>query len=58
MPWVEVAVVLVFWTVAAFAVIALCLSVRQTDARLGRGRKDIRYARNDDSRPGPEAKVE
>jgi len=58
MPWVEVAVVLVFWTVGALAVIALCLSVRQTDARLGRGRKEIRYAKNNHSRPGPEATVE
>jgi hypothetical protein len=50
--------VLLFWTVSAFAVIALCLSVRQTDARLARGRKDSRYAKNDDQRPSPEATVE
>jgi hypothetical protein len=42
MPWVWVAVGLVLWTVAAFVVIALCTSVRQIDARLGRGRKRVR----------------
>ncbi len=58
MPWVWVAVVLVFWTVAAFAVIALCMSVRQTDARLGLGRKGVRYAKKAEPRPDPKAKVE
>ena len=58
MPWVWVAVVLVLWTVAAFAVIALCVSVRQIDAGLGRDRKRVRYAKKAESRPGAKAKVE
>ena len=58
MPWVWVAVVLVLWIVATFAVIALCRSVRQTDARLGRDRKGVRYAKKAEPQPGLKAKVE
>jgi hypothetical protein len=35
MPWVWVTLGLVLWIVAAFAVIALCVSVRKIDLRLG-----------------------
>ena len=58
MPWVWVAVVLVFWSVAAFAVVAMCLFVRQTDARLGRDRNGVRCANRAELRPDTEAKVE
>jgi hypothetical protein len=58
MPWVWVVAVLVCWTVAAFAVIALCVSVRRIDARLGFGRREVLDARKAEPRPNPEAKVE
>ena len=58
MPWFWVAVVLVLWSIGTVAVIALCISARQIDARLGRDRKDVRYAKTPKSRPGARAKVE
>ena len=58
MPWVWVAVGLIVWTIAACAVIALCMYVRQIDARLGRDRSGLQYARKADPRTGTEAKVE
>ena len=58
MPWVWVAVALVLWTVAAFAVIALCMSVRQIDARLGRDRKGARMTKQPEPRPGAGVEVE
>jgi hypothetical protein len=58
MPWVWIAVVLILWTVAALVVIALCVSVRQIDARLGRDRKGVRYAKKTKPRPGARTKVE
>jgi hypothetical protein len=58
MPWVWVAVGLLLWTVAVCAVIALCLSVRQIDARLGRDRKGAHVTRESKPRAGAAAKVE
>jgi hypothetical protein len=58
MPWYWVAVVLVLWSVGTVAAIALCLSVRQIDARLGRNRRPVRYAKQAEPRPGTGAKVE
>jgi hypothetical protein len=58
MPWVWVAVVLVLWAVVAFAVIALCMSVRAIDARLGRDRKGARTPKKAQPRPGTRTKVE
>jgi hypothetical protein len=58
MAWYWVAVVLVLWTVGTVAVIALCVSARQIDARLGRNRSGVRYARKAGPRPGTGAKVE
>jgi hypothetical protein len=58
MPWVWVAVGVVLWTVAVFAVIALCMSVRDIDARLGRDRRGVRGAKKAQPRPGAKARVE
>jgi hypothetical protein len=58
MPWYWVGVVLVLWTVGTVAVIALCVSVRQIDTRLGRVRRGVRYAKQAEPRPGTGAKVE
>ena len=58
MPWYWVAVVLVVWSLGTVAVIALCVSVRQIDARLGRNRRGVRYAKKAEPRPGTGAKVE
>ena len=58
MPWVWVAVVLILWTATVCAVIALCISVRQVDARLGRGRKGLRYVRKVEPQPGTKANAE
>jgi hypothetical protein len=58
MPWVWVAVGLVLWTVAAFVVIALCRSVRQIDARLGRDRKGARVATEPEPRASAGVEVE
>ena len=58
MPWFWVAVVLVLWSIGTVAVIALCVSVRRIDARLGRDRKGVRYAKKAEPRPGSRAKVE
>jgi hypothetical protein len=44
MPWVWVAVGLVFWTLTALVVIALCITVRRIDARLGHDREADRAA--------------
>ena len=44
--------------VGALAVIALCVSARQIDARLGRDRRGPRYAKQAEPRPGARAKVE
>ena len=58
MPWAWVAVGLVVWIVAAFAVIALCTYVRQIDARLGRDRKDARVAKELEPRTSAGVEVE
>ena len=58
MPWLWVAVGFVLWTCAALVVIALCVSVRQMEARSGRDRDGVRYAGETEARPGPEAKLE
>jgi hypothetical protein len=58
MPWYWVAVVLVLWSIGTVAVIALCLSVRRIDARLGHNRRGVRHAKQAGSRPGTRAKVE
>jgi hypothetical protein len=58
MPWVWVTLGLVFWTVAAFAVLILCMSVREIDARLGRGRKGARVTKQPASRVAAEVEVE
>ena len=58
MPWYWVAVVLLLWSVGTVAVIALCVSVRHIDARLGRRRRGVRYAKKAEPWPGTGAKVE
>jgi hypothetical protein len=58
MPWYWVALVLVLWSVGTVAVIALCVSVRHIDARLGRNRGPVRHAKRAEPRPGTKAKVE
>ena len=58
MPWVWVAVGIVLWTIAALAVIALCMSVRQIDMRLGRDRKGVSGPKKAEPQRGARAKVE
>ena len=58
MPWYWVGLALVLWSVGTVAVIALCVSIRQIDARLGRNRRELRYAKKAEPRPGTGAKVE
>jgi hypothetical protein len=58
MPWVWVAVGLVLWIIAAFAVIALCTSVGQIDRRLGRDREGPRAAPEPEPRASAGVEVE
>ena len=58
MSWAWVALGLIIWACAAFAVIALCLSVRFIDARLGWDRGGSREPGEREPRPGAGVEVE